>query len=379
MSARWIDDGRRRAAFRRSLLAWYRQHQRDLPWRRSSDAYAVWLSEVMLQQTRVETARGYYERFLERFPTVSDLARADESQVLKLWEGLGYYSRARNLHRAAQAVVDEHGGVLPDTYDALLGLPGVGPYTAAAVSSIAFDRPHPAVDGNVIRVLSRLLLIEEDPRRSAVRARMVAAGEALMPPAGGGDHAGDWNQAMMELGARVCTPTSPSCDGCPVARWCRARAELDDPSVLPLRPQKKPRPHLQVTAGLIRRDGRLLIAQRPPGGMLAGLWEFPGGKQEEGESLPDCLRREIREELEIDIDVEECVASVDHEYSHLSITLHAFLARYTGGRARAVGCAAFEWIDVERLGEYALPRADHRVLEAMAADGMSLQDLIERK
>jgi len=204
---------------------------------------------------------------------------------------------------------------------------------------------------------------------------MVRAGEALMPRTG----AGDLNQALMELGAQVCAPAKPRCPDCPVAHWCRARAELEDPSVLPLRPARKPRPHLQVTAGIIRRAGKVLLAKRPPGGMLAGLWEFPGGKQERGESLVDCLRREIQEELEIVIDVEEEVASVEHQYTHLSITLHAFAARYRSGRARAVGCSAFEWIDVDRLENFAIPRADHRVLEALAASGTSLHDLINRE
>lgn len=371
----WIDDTRQRSAFRRRLLAWYRKHRRDLPWRRRDDPYAVWLSEVMLQQTRVETARGYFERFLERFPTLTDLAVADEEDVLKAWEGLGYYSRARNLHRAARTVVEDHGGALPDTYEGLIGLPGVGPYTAAAVSSIAFDRPHPALDGNVMRVFSRLLRIEADPRRTSTRADMVRTGEALMPRSG----AGDLNQALMELGARVCAPAQPRCTDCPVADWCRALAELEDPSVLPMRPVRKQRPHLQVTAGIIRRAGKVLIAKRPPGGMLAGLWEFPGGKQEPGESLADCLRREIHEELEITIDVEEEVASVEHEYTHLSITLHAFAARYRSGRARAVGCSAFEWIDADHLSDFPIPRADHLVLEALGASGTSLQNLINRE
>ena len=360
-----LGDARRRAGLRRRLLAWYRRHRRDLPWRRTADPYRVWVSEVMLQQTRVQTARGYYERFLAAFPTVEALAAADEGEVLKAWEGMGYYSRARNLHRAARAVAGEHGGRLPDTYDGLLDLPGVGPYTAAAVSSIAFDRPHPVLDGNVTRLLCRLLRVEEDPRRAETRARLIAAGEALMPRS----RPGEFNQALMELGARVCTPSSPRCGDCPWADHCRARAELDDPSVLPLRPERRPRPHLEVAAGLIRRGNRLLLAQRPPGGMLAGMWEFPGGKQEPGESLPACLRREVREELDVDIEVERPLAVVDHDYSHRSIRLHAFAARCLGGRVRAIGCADWAWVSPGGLDGYPMPRADRKIIARLGWEG----------
>jgi A/G-specific adenine glycosylase len=355
---RSIEDGRQGASLRRRLLTWYGRNRRDLPWRRTDDPYSVWISEVMLQQTRVETARGYYERFLVRFPTVDDLAAAAEGEVLKVWEGMGYYSRARNLHRAARRIVADHQGQLPTTYDGLQELPGVGPYTAAAVSSIAFDRPHPVLDGNVVRVLCRLLHIAEDPRRRLVRARLIDVGEALIPRAA----PGDFNQALMELGARVCTPRKPRCDDCPLSAHCRAYAELEDPSTLPVRPPKRVRPHLQVTAGLIRKGNRLLLAQRPPGGMLAGLWEFPGGKQEPGESLAACLGREIREELGIDIEVERPVAVVDHEYTHLSITLHAFAARYRSGQVRALGCADWTWVAPGRLDDYAMPKADRKVI-----------------
>lgn len=366
MSADGLGDARWRAGLRRRLLAWYRRHRRDLPWRRTADPYSVWVSEVMLQQTRVETARGYYERFLARYPTVTALAAAGEGEVLKAWEGMGYYSRARNLHRAARTIVGEHGGRLPGTYDGLLDLPGVGPYTAAAVSSIAFDRPHPVLDGNVTRLLCRLLRVEDDPRRAPVRARLIAAGEALMPRS----RPGDFNQALMELGARVCTPASPRCGDCPLGAHCRARAELDDPSVLPVRPARRPRPHLEVAAGLIRRGNRLLLAQRPPGGMLAGLWEFPGGKREAGESLSACLRREVREELDIDIEVERPLAVVDHDYSHRSIRLHAFAARCLGGRVRALGCAAWAWVSPGGLDSYPMPRADRKIIACLGWDGL---------
>ena len=363
-----LENSRMVGEFRRALLAWYASHKRQLPWRDAGDAYLVWLSEIMLQQTRVDQMQAYFERFTAAFPTVQDLAAASEDEVLKAWEGLGYYARARNLHRAARRIVDEYGGRVPDQYDDLLALPGVGSYTAAAVSSIAFDAPHPVLDGNVTRVLCRLLLVEGDPRRAAVRAELIAAGERLLAP----QRAGDFNQAMMELGARVCTPARPQCDHCPVADLCRARQELARPEHLPRKAPKAPRPHYEVAAGLIWKDRLLLLAQRPSDGMLGGLWEFPGGKQEPGESLEQCLAREIREELDFDIDVRERLVSVDHGYSHFTITLHAFKAEYAGGEPKAIGCSAWQWVSPADLGQFAMPRADRRVLEELGKRGDQL-------
>lgn len=388
-STDWRVDRHRIGRLRKRLLSWYHSCRRDLPWRRTADPYRIWVSEIMLQQTRVETSIDYYERFVARFPTVGDLAKATQDDVLKQWEGLGYYSRARNLHQAAKEIVDE-GGQLPDSYDRLIDLPGIGPYTAAAVASIAFDRPHPVLDGNVQRVLCRMLRIEGDPRRTATRQELLAAGEKLMPstaamkkrtaddddPGEGDpieDGPGDVNQALMELGARVCTPRKPDCQACPVRSWCRAQAELDDPTTLPLKPPRRERPHVEVTAGVIWKENRLLLARRPPGGMLAGLWEFPGGKIEEGETLAACLAREIREELAIEIDVGEPLASVDQEYTHLSITLHALQAHWRAGEPQTIGADAWEWVTVEQLDDYAMPRADRRILERLAADGRPLE------
>jgi A/G-specific adenine glycosylase len=315
----------------------------------------------MLQQTRVDQMSAYYERFLQSFPTVADLAQASEARVLKAWEGLGYYGRARRLRRAARHLVDHHGGRVPSEYETLLALPGVGPYTAAAVSSIAFDRPHPVLDGNVRRVLCRLLRVEGDPRTAAVGARLIAAGQRLLAPG----QPGEFNQAMMELGARVCVPGRPQCPRCPVRAACRACRELADPGLLPRRPPRRPRPHYQVAAGIIWRGTRLLIAQRRDDSMLGGLWEFPGGKQEEGESLPECLAREIREELDIEIEGAGPLVSLDHAYTHFSITLHVLEARYRRGRTRALGCADWRWVRPHELGGYPFSRADGRVIEQL--------------
>ena len=345
--------------FRSRLLKWYDGNKRSLPWRDGGNAYHVWVSEIMLQQTQVARVRGYFERFVRAFPTVYELAAATEADVLKAWEGMGYYARARNMRRAAQQVVEEHGGRIPAGYDELMSLPGVGTYTAAAVSSIAYDRDHPALDGNVTRVLCRLLRVEEDPRRSRVKTDLIAAAERLLARG----RAGDFNQAMMELGARVCAPANPRCDMCPVRRWCRAARELDEPASLPTKSAPKDRPHIQVAAGLIWKKRQLLIARRPSQSMLGGLWEFPGGKQEPGESLVECLKREIREELDIEIEVGEHLASVDHGFSHFSMTLNAFAAQFVSGVPKTLGCAAWKWVKPHQLENFAMPRADRRVLE----------------
>ena len=224
------------------LLQWYDRVKRDLPWRRSGDPYCIWLSEIMLQQTRVETVKGYYARFLERCPTVQALAQAPEETVLKLWEGLGYYSRARNLHKAAKAIVNEHGGVFPATYEEILKLPGIGPYTAGAIASIAFGQPVPAVDGNVIRVTSRLCGIRENVGVPSVRRKLEEEAAALVPK----KRPGDFNQAMMDLGATVCVPGTPSCERCPLRTLCDAYA-AGDAEDLPVLPRKSPPKHCVMT------------------------------------------------------------------------------------------------------------------------------------
>ena len=368
MSRNLLDDQAAIEGFRVGLLDWYRQHKRQLSWRDSDNPYHIWISEIMLQQTRVDQMGAYFERFVGAFPTVEKLAAASEDQVLKVWEGLGYYARARNMHKAAVQIAGQLGGRIPDTYAGLIELPGIGEYTAAAVSSIAFDRDHPVLDGNVTRVLCRLLRIEEDPRRTAIKAELIAAGEALLARG----EAGDFNQAMMELGARVCTPRNPLCPTCPVGQWCQAQAELDDPSALPYKAPKKQKPHYQVACGVICKGDRLLLAQRPSAGMLGGLWEFPGGKQEEGETLQQCLQREIAEELAIEIEVGARLTSVDHAYSHFSITLHALEACYLRGEPQAIGCADWKWIVPEELDDYALPRADRLIVEFLRQDGRQL-------
>lgn len=259
------------AALPAALLPWYDRCKREMPWRGAADAYAVWVSEIMLQQTRVEAVRGYFVRFMEALPTPQALAQCPEERLMKLWQGLGYYNRARNMQRAARMVVEQHGGKLPQSYEALAALPGIGDYTAGAVASIAYGLPVPCVDGNVLRVLSRILANGEDVSRPPVKAAYRALAQAMIPEG----RAGDFNQSLMELGATVCLPNgAPLCESCPAAPLCRARL-AGTQTDYPVKPPKAARRVEQRTVLLAVHAGRVLLCQRPQRGLLAGLWEYP--------------------------------------------------------------------------------------------------------
>jgi len=344
----------------RAVLAWYRRHQRDLPWRRTKDPYAIWLSEIMLQQTRVATATAYYERFLKRFPTVEALASAPLDDVLKLWEGLGYYTRARNLHRAAKDVVTRFGGRLPATCAELLTLPGIGRYTAGAIASIAFGLDEPVLDGNVTRVLCRVHHIAGDPKAAPTQARLWQLASELIPRG----RAAQVNQALMDLGATLCTPRAPACGKCPLRRLCQALAQ-EEQEQFPVKARRKAVPHYHVPVAVIRKGTRVLIAQRRPEGFLGGLWEFPGGKLEPGETLEECLVREVREELGIVVRVVASITTARHAYSHFRVTLHAFECRHERGRPRAIQCSRWKWVRLEDLGRYAFPKGSLKIMASL--------------
>jgi A/G-specific adenine glycosylase len=350
--------------FRGALLGWFARARRDLPWRRTRDPYAIWISEILLQQTRVAAVEPYYLRFLRRFPDVGALARARLGSVLKLWEGLGYYSRARNLHAAAKIILRDFGGRLPETAKELQTLPGVGRYTAGAIASIAFARDEPVLDGNVERVLCRAFRIHQPPKAPATRKELWSLAEMLPPPG----QAGDFNQALMELGALVCLPRTPRCDACPLRGRCGARRAGEE-SRLPVRKKKKALPHHTIVAAVIRKGGRILIDRRKPDGLLGGLWEFPGGKARRDETLPAALRREVREEVDIGIRVGREIAVVRHAYSHFRITMHVFDCRWRSGQAKAIGCADVKWVFPSQLRRFAFPRANHNILDLLTGPG----------
>lgn len=349
----------------RLLLAWYQRHRRDLPWRHTRDPYAIWVAEIMLQQTRVETVVAYYERFLAKFPTIEILADAPLDSVLKAWEGLGYYARARNLHRAARRVIDELAGHLPPTPETLLLLPGVGHYTAAAIASIAFGHDAIALDGNLQRILCRIFAIDDDPSRTNTQRRLEKLALAMLPSG----QSGDFNQALMDLGSAVCSPTQPRCLLCPLMSTCRARREGIQ-NELPIRATRSQRPHRDVTAGVIW-DGsdRLLITKRPLDGLLGGMWEFPGGKRRPGEALPACLHREIEEELSIEIQIGELLCVVEHTFTHFFMTLYAYECQWIGGEPQCLDCSDLRWVTLDELGAYAFPVADQRIIAHLIANG----------
>jgi A/G-specific adenine glycosylase len=348
----------------RDLLRWYRRNRRDLPWRRTADPWAIWISEVMLQQTQVQTVIPYYERFLARFPTPAALAAAPEQAVLKMWEGLGYYRRARNLQAAARAVVRDHAGRVPDDPADFAALPGVGRYTSGAVQSIAFGRAMPAVDGNAIRVIARWLGVTACVDLPRTRRLIERTAEALVPKT----RPGDWNQAIMELGATICMPKNPRCGECPVAKQCRAFASKLQ-NRIPRRKKRKAVPHVEVGVGIIWRRGRVLLCKRPADVMLGGLWEFPGGKRERGESVPACIRRELREECGLAVTVGPHLVDVKHAYSHLRVTLRCYHCQAGAGRVRLLGCDDARWVRPQDLRRYPLPAANVRIVAAVLRKG----------
>ncbi len=344
------------------LLNWFAKNKRDLPWRNTRDPYEIWISEVMLQQTQVATVIPYYQRFLETFPDVTTLARAKDQVLMKAWEGLGYYARARNLREAARVILTKYNGQLPASRDALRELKGFGPYTAASVASLAFNEDCAAVDGNIMRVLSRLFAIESDIRKAAAKREFQRIADALVPPR----RAGEFNEALMELGATICRPKNPACEGCPVRRVCRAFAQGRVAEL----PRKSPRqeiPHHHIAIGVVHKNGRLLIALRPAEGLLGNLWEFPGGKLKGTETLAECCRREVLEETGIEIEVGRCFSIVQHSFTHFRITLHAFHCRYTNGRAAPRSSQKILWVRLKDLEKYAFPKANKKIIEDLAA------------
>jgi A/G-specific adenine glycosylase len=367
-AAQWIDWVERvmpkkdRFLFQEKILSWYAENRRSLPWRDSNNPYFIWVSEVMLQQTQVKTVIPYYQRFIKQFPDINRLAASRQQDLLKAWEGMGYYARARNLHRAAKMVVSEHQGKIPADHKRFRALPGVGEYIAAAVLSIAFQKPLAVTDGNVKRVLARLRTVDTPVNHSSSHRVYGPLADDLLNRKKPGDH----NQAMMELGALVCTPRKPICINCPVSNFCRSfrGGKVDQ---YPKRVQRRPIPEYRIAVGVIMKNGNLLIARRKPEGLLGGLWEFPGGKIRPNESSREACVREVREELNLAVTIERRICRVRHAYTHFKIDMDVFACRYRSGRVRRNGPAAHKWVSFKTLRKYPIPGANHKILPQLEA------------
>jgi len=349
------------------LLDWFSRVRRDLPWRASLDPYHVWLSEVMLQQTQMERGVAYFERFVARFPDLASLASAGEEEVLKLWEGLGYYGRARNLLKAARLMVALHGGRVPDDQALLRALPGVGDYTAGAVLSIAYNRDVPAVDANAERVLARLFDVEASPRDAPGKRLFRGLAQGLILPG----RARETNQALMELGALVCSPRDPRCAACPLAGGCLARA-AGTVSLRPVLPGGAKTVAIGMGTAVIRHEGLYFVQRRLPEGVWAGLWEFPGGQVEPGEAPVDAARREVREETGFEVLILDKLAVIRHAYTRYRVTMHAFLAGFPDGarppEPRLTAAQAHRWVPFRELAGLALPAPMRELALAMERD-----------
>lgn len=346
--------------FHKTLLKWFKRHQRELPWRGIDDPYRIWVSEVMLQQTQVKKVVGYYERFIKRFPDVQQLADAPLQDVLKVWEGLGYYARARNLHKAAKIVVKDLGGVVPNEYSTFRQLPGVGDYSAAAVLSIAYNVPFAAVDGNIKRVLARLFMMNAPINdASSIKLFQQKANDLLDVK-----EPGLFNQAMMELGATVCRPQSPTCLVCPVNTFCNAfQAKRQDE--FPYRMKKEKAPEHEMAAGIIYKDTEVLIVQRPLDGLLGGLWEFPNGRIVDGETAEEACIRYITEVVNLSVKNIKYLTRVRHAFTHFKIVLDVFECDYHSGEVVLNGPIDAKWVKLTSLKDYPLPRATHKFLETL--------------
>lgn len=348
-----------RADFAKTLLTWYDTNAIALPWRGSRDPYQIWLSEIMLQQTRVTAVKDYYQNFLAKFPTIQNLAAASQDEVLKAWEGLGYYSRARNLHKLAKIVAHEHAGKFPVTAEALQHLPGIGRYTAAAIASIAFDERAAVLDGNVIRILTRLYDIAEEISAPKIAKQLWDLAESLLP----NERCGDYNQAMMDLGRLICLPRNPLCQNCPVQKFCQALKN----NTVHLRPVKKAKarlPDRYAVAGVVRdAQGRILIVQRPQDGLLGGLWMLPQVVCERDAAAQEILQQYFRKEFRLKIRATEQMASAKQTFTHFHLSLRAFACEIVGGKLQTAQNVV--WASSAEIAKYSFGKSDQLILAAL--------------
>ncbi|MGE6379271.1 A/G-specific adenine glycosylase [Peribacillus muralis] len=348
--------------FQRDLVAWFQQEQRELPWRKNKDPYRVWVSEIMLQQTRVDTVIPYFNRFMEWFPTLGDFADADEEKILKAWEGLGYYSRVRNLQSAVQEVRASYNGIVPDEPEEISKLKGVGPYTAGAILSIAYGKPEPAVDGNVMRVLSRILMIYEDIAKPKTRKTFEAAVRKLIDH----EHTSSFNQALMELGALICTPGKPACLLCPVQSHCLA-FEAGVQSELPVKIQKKKSRDVPIVAAVLTNaNGEFLIHKRQSVGLLANLWEYPNFENHAPlQPKREFYENRFQEMYGVKPDITEPLVRIEHVFSHLVWKVDTYIGEIKETiDEKILRENQLKWVSVAEMAEFAFPVSHQKMMKA---------------
>ena len=340
--------------FKRKLETWYSAHHRKLPWRETLDPYKIWISEIMLQQTTVQTVIPYYNDWIERFPDILTLSTASLQKVLKAWQGLGYYHRAKNLHRASKIIMTDFKGQIPQNYDDLKNLPGFGPYTTAAVLSIAFNKPFLTIDANIRRILMRLMKL---PRKatSSIDKKLHHFFTPLLPRR----NMGIFNQALMELGSLLCRPKNPLCLLCPVLDFCGAYKNGEQ-EVIPI-PEKRSYKKIQAVIGIIEKNGKFLIQKRPSTGLLADLWEFPGGKLEKEETAEQALKREIQEEIGVEIDEKCFLTKVQHSYTQFQVTLHAFSCSLKTDPV--LDKIRHRWVSLKEMRQFPFPSGSAKVIK----------------
>lgn len=341
--------------FSKSLINWYRDHHRNLPWRKTKDPYKILVSEVMLQQTGVKTVIPYYRRWLKLFPDIRSLSLSSQQSVLRAWQGLGYYQRAKNLHAAAKIIHKKYDGKVPDDYETLTSLPGIGPYTTAAVLSLAYDKSYPVIDANIRRILMRLKRHKDKPDPKHDKKLMLFI-RPYFPKNG----MGEFNQALMELGATVCTPKNPACLKCPIIYFCSSY-QKGEQEIIPV-PKKKFSKKIEAVVGVIRKEDTFLIQKRPASGLLADLWEFPGGKRRPNETIIETLHREIKEELNRDVTGERYLTTVNHAYTHFRVKLHAyecFLSDYPSTKNNK----KIKWVSLKDMESYPFPSGSVKIIK----------------
>ena len=365
-AARMLANKPLRLRMQQQLLDWFTAYGRDLPWRRTYLPYHIWISEIMLQQTQMARAIIYFQRWIERFPDIASLAQAAEEEVLRLWEGLGYYSRARNIHKTAQILVTHHNGRLPADHRLLRTLPGIGPYTAGAVMSLAFNEEFPAVDANIERLFSRVFNLTESVKEKKTQTFIWQAARDLIPMA----KARNFNQALMELGALVCTPKDPDCMHCPLNSLCEA-SRLGVAHERPVLPPTRKSIRVEMATGVLTHRGKIFIQKRLADGVWANLWEFPGGRLEPGENPEATVVREFYEETELVVQCLEKVRVIKHNYTRYRVFLHCYTCELQYGQSvpRLHAAQEYRWIEKEALDDFAFPAPHRRLIEILRSVG----------